>query len=133
MLFYHTVSTCFLYESYPTFLQTWTHTAWACYMFSMFALSTATVCVTTNSACLHRFDQSLTFSLTLPFFRLFNQVALVGCDSVGHVGGGCTGTGPYMFDTFSARREKCCIVQIFLKQDTAVGAPTIDTMVCSQI
>lgn len=44
------------------------------------------------------------------------------------MGGGCTGTGPY-----SARREKnvaCLIVQMFLKQGTSVGAPTIDTMVC---
>ena len=43
------------------------------------------------------------------------------------MGGGCTGTGPY-----SARREKnvaCLIVQMFLKQSTSVGAPTIDTMV----
>ena len=43
------------------------------------------------------------------------------------MGGGCTGTGPY-----SAHREQnvaCLIVQMFLKQGTSVGAPTIDTMV----
>ena len=28
--FHHTVSTGFLYESSPTFLQTWTHAVWAC-------------------------------------------------------------------------------------------------------
>ena len=57
----------------------------------------------TSSACLHKFDRSLSFSHSLCLFLVVRRSSYnclhcsFWCDSV---------WGVYMFDTFSARREK---------------------------
>ena len=113
----------------------WTHTVWAGYMFSMFAMWAgymfsmfavfpASVC---SPQVLHvRRGWLINFSL----FHILAQLILSDLSR-----SNCNDS-VYMFDTFSKPHQKnvaCFITHFLFKWATSVDAPTVDAMVCKPL